>query len=183
MAIEGVTYVDGLPYDADSAFQNLLVSGGFSNSGPDLSFGGGGQVGTILGPIIEEIPAVVSSVGAGMTISKALCAMFPSLCNSNNALMAQTPNAGLLTGSCPPGRVLRRIPYGRDKCIKKPRMNPLNPKALMRATRRLAGFHNFAKKAEKQIQKSFRGAGISAPRRGTSRARCGTCAKKSCGGC
>lgn len=33
------------------------------------------------------------------------------------------------------------------------RMNPLNPKALKRATRRLAGFHTFATSTERELRK------------------------------
>lgn len=136
----------------------------------------------ILGPIVEELPAIVGSIGAGMTLSKAACALFPSLCSSGIMSTQGTPNAGLLTGSCPPGRVLRRISMGRDKCIKKPRMNPLNPKALNRAVRRLSGFQNFATRTEKAIRHSFVKAGVRPVHR-TRAGACGTCRKKTCGGC
>lgn len=125
--------------------------------------------------LISATPTIASEVASG------ICALFPSLCggSGNTSLMAQTPNAGLLTGSCPPGRVLRRVSLGRDKCVKKPHMNPLNPHALMRATRRLSGFHKAAGRVEKAIAKSLRGSGIRSPKR-SSAARCGTCQKKSC---
>lgn len=50
------------------------------------------------------------------------------------------PKATLFGGCCPPGRVLRRLPMGRDICIKQPRMNPFNPHALARADRRITTF-------------------------------------------
>lgn len=50
------------------------------------------------------------------------------------------PTATFFGGECPPGRVLRRRPWSRDICIKKPRMNPFNPRALARADRRVTSF-------------------------------------------
>ena len=50
------------------------------------------------------------------------------------------PTATFFGGECPPGRVLRRVSMGRDICIKKPRMNPFNPRALARADRRVTSF-------------------------------------------
>lgn len=129
--------------------------------------------------LISATPTIASEVASG------ICALFPSLCGSGNtSLMAQTPNAGLLTGSCPPGRVLRRVSFGRDKCVKKARMNPLNPKALNRAVRRLSGFQNFATRTEKAIRHSFVKAGVRPTTiRRSGGGRCGTCQKKTCGGC
>jgi len=73
--------------------------------------------------------------------------------------------------------------YGRTggstkPCVKNRHMNPLNPKALMRATRRMAGFHHFANRIEKQIQHALRKAGVRGPRR--IGGRCGTCRKTKC---
>jgi hypothetical protein len=67
--------------------------------------------------------------------------------------------------------------YGKPVC---PRMNPLNPKALGRAVRRLSGFQHFAVKTEKAIQASFRKAGVFPHRRAASGGRCGTCRKTKC---
>lgn len=50
------------------------------------------------------------------------------------------PLATFFGGCCPPGRVLRRKPMGRDVCIKQPRMNPFNPRALARADHRITTF-------------------------------------------
>lgn len=65
--------------------------------------------------------------------------------------------------------------YGKPVCN---RMNPLNPKALARAVRRLAGFQHFATRTEKAIQHSFRKAGIHPTRR--IGGKCGTCNKARC---
>lgn len=67
----------------------------------------------------------------------------------------KAPDAPLLGGACPPGRVLRRIHLGRDKCVKKPRMNMCNQHALRRATARLRGFFNLVKHAEKAVRHSL----------------------------
>ena len=137
-----------------------------------------------LASFLQSVPQVL--IGATPTIAsevaQGFCALFPSLCSGSSSLQSKAPNAGLLTGSCPPGRVVRHISFGRDKCVKKARMNPLNPKALNRAVRRLSGFQHFAVRTEKAIQHSFRKAGV-APRRRISSGRCTTCSKKSCGGC
>lgn len=66
----------------------------------------------------------------------------------------------------------------KNPCIRNRHMNVLNPKALMRATRRLGGFYQFAKKTEKLIQKSFSKAGVHGARRIASK--CGTCRKTRC---
>lgn len=50
------------------------------------------------------------------------------------------PLATFFGGCCPPGRVLRRVNNGRDVCMKRPRMNVMNPRALARADRRVTGF-------------------------------------------
>lgn len=50
------------------------------------------------------------------------------------------PLATFFGGCCPPGRVLRRKPMGRDICIKQPKMNVFNPRALARADMRITGF-------------------------------------------
>lgn len=65
--------------------------------------------------------------------------------------------------------------YGKPVC---PRMNPLNPKALARATRRLAGFQSFATKTEKVIRHMFVKAGVHPTRRVGGK--CGTCRKTRC---
>lgn len=57
----------------------------------------------------------------------------------------QAPLAGLITGDCPPGRVLRRVAWGRDVCARRARMNYTNVHALRRAMRRVTGFAKIAK--------------------------------------
>lgn len=54
------------------------------------------------------------------------------------------------------GRPMRR--FGR-------RMNPLNPKALRRATRRLAGFHTFALSTERELRRLAPARKTCAPRK------------------
>jgi hypothetical protein len=104
--------------------------------------------------------------------------IFPGLMQS----VGPAPKASLITGSCPPGRrrrtVKARVILGRDICARKPRMNVLNPKALARSVRRLAGFQTFATRTEKVIQHSFRKAGVHPVRR--IGGRCGTCRKSKC---
>lgn len=65
--------------------------------------------------------------------------------------------------------------FGKPVC---PRMNPLNPKALARATRRLSGFQHFATKTEKLIRQSFMKAGVHPVKRVGGK--CGTCRKTRC---
>lgn len=55
------------------------------------------------------------------------------------------PRAGIITGDCPPGRVRRRVAWGRDICARKPRMNVTNVRALRRAMKRVTGFAKVAK--------------------------------------
>lgn len=64
-------------------------------------------------------------------------------------------NVTLFSGECPPGMVPRKVAWGRDKCIKKPRMNPLNRPALSRASRRVSGFLRIAKGIEAGMRRSF----------------------------
>lgn len=55
-------------------------------------------------------------------------------------------------------------------------MNPLNPKALRRATRRLASFNNFAKDTQRELAR------LAPPRRRSAGSSyCGTCRKNPCG--
>jgi hypothetical protein len=95
--------------------------------------------------------------------------------------VTKAPKATLITGACPPGRVVRKIAYGRDICIRKPKMNPLNPKALRRATTRISRFHHFAVAAEKEMAAAFRKGGFH-PGRAVARigGKCGSCRKSKC---
>lgn len=61
-------------------------------------------------------------------------------CTRQRASSQPAPLATFFGGCCPPGRTLRRVNNGRDVCIKTPRMNVFNPRALARADRRVTGF-------------------------------------------
>jgi len=84
--------------------------------------------------------------------------------------------------ACPPGMHVPKT-YGKrggstKPCVSNRHMNPLNPKALARATRRLAGFQTFATKTEKVIRSMFTKAGVHPTRR--IGGKCGTCKKTRC---
>ena len=121
-----------------------------------------GQLGTIAGT-------------AGRIIAGAAGSILGSLLGSNGpATEEQTPVAGLITGSCPPGLVRRRVAWGRDICTKRRRMNPLNPDALRRSTRRLVGFQKAVKSTQKALSKAC------GPRPARASGRCSTCKKRNC---
>lgn len=61
-------------------------------------------------------------------------------CTHQRMTHQPAPLATFFGGCCPPGRTLRRKPFGRDICIKTPKMNPFNPHALARADRRVTTF-------------------------------------------
>lgn len=61
-------------------------------------------------------------------------------CTRQSSASSPAPLATFFGGCCPPGRVLRRRALGRDICMKQPRMNPFNPRALARADRRITTF-------------------------------------------
>ncbi len=134
------------------------------------------------GPVLTGTPGVGTQIQTGIDIA---CGLFPSLCGNGVASpLGFQENGGpvftnLFTGECPPGRVrrTRKPTLGRDICAKKPRMNPLNPRALVRATRRLASFNKFAKKTSRELAK------LAPPRRRVATARggrCVTCATSPC---
>lgn len=77
--------------------------------------------------------------------------------------------------ACKPGK---HISKKTGACVTNRHMNFLNPRALSRSVRRLAGFQNFATRTEKAIQKSFRKAGVHPTRR--TGGKCGTCRKTNC---
>lgn len=72
-------------------------------------------------------------------------------CTHQKMSSAPAPLASFFGGCCPPGRVLRRKPFARDICIKKPRMNPFNPQALARADRRVTSFARRSKAMLKDL--------------------------------
>ena len=65
-------------------------------------------------------------------------------------------------------------------CVTNRHMNSLNPHALRRATRRIASFHSFAVKAEKEMAKAFRKGGFHVPSSHRRTTRCTTCRKTNC---
>jgi hypothetical protein len=83
--------------------------------------------------------------------------------------------------ACERGKHVAKAKKGASvgKCVSNRHMNPLNPKALGRAVRRLSGFQHFAIKTEKAIQASFRKAGIHGAKR-TTAGRCNTCRRSKC---
>jgi hypothetical protein len=174
-SLGNIDWSAGLPSDAASfAMPQNIVPGGDVNWATLFPTVGNSL---LQGP---AIPAEVSTIGAvlksaGVSLAgSALASLFPSLVQQGGA----APKAGLITGACPPGRVRRTVSFGRDICAKKATMNPLNPKALRRATSRISRFHAFASKAEKEMQKAFRKGGFSAAKRSTGR--CTTCRKSKC---
>lgn len=97
---------------------------------------GGGVLGGIGGEIINRLGGTTPSGTNGCGCrSKGRDACTGQVIGGGAA-----PNATLFGGCCPPGRTLRRISLGRDICIKTPRMNPFNPRALARADRRVTAF-------------------------------------------
>lgn len=100
---------------------------------------------------LPGVPQVIGGIagGVGGALVGQLTGKSGCGCNGRNGrdpctgqvMSAQkAPLATLFGGCCPPGRVLRRISMGRDICIRKPRMNPFNPRALARADRRITQF-------------------------------------------
>ena len=136
----------------------------------------------VQGPAIPAetaaLEGVVGKILQGLGIHSVTQGVESILGIGGQSSVQEAPKASLIMGTCPPGRVRRKVAWGRDICAKKPTMNPLNPKALRRATTRMARFHAFAEKTEKEIQKSFRKAGVHSARRTSSR--CGTCRKTRC---
>lgn len=79
--------------------------------------------------------------GTGMTTTGCGCgSRGRDPCTHQKMTHQPAPLATFFGGCCPPGRTLRRKPFGRDVCIKTPRLNPFNPHALARADRRITTF-------------------------------------------
>lgn len=107
-------------------------------------------------PVPAGIPGAIAGGilgGLGTTIGQYLPGMTPTgSCNCGNGRNGRdpcthqrtsaqkAPLASFFGGCCPPGRVLRRKPMARDVCIRKPKMNPFNPRALARADHRVTAF-------------------------------------------
>jgi hypothetical protein len=137
------------------------------------------------GSIAGAIGRVLGRAGAAVGIGTAACAVFPSLpgCGGSavtpvTSQVAQVPSgpapkASLILGSCPPGRVRRKVAWGRDICARRPHMNVLNPHALRRAARRIGGFQKQVRSIEKLVNASMKTSGAR-------RTRCVSCKKTRC---
>ena len=193
----------------DTAMRDLLIAGGVpaplavlqasgqlvSRSGTgfrSIISGGGGNVDanelmSLFGAqnsLLQTVPvgARVGGIGIPEAIGSVIDVLGSVL--GGGSLMQQNgtaaPKAGLITGACPPGMRRKTVSLGRDICVRKPRMNVLNPKALRKATSRISGFHKFAVSAEKQMAAAFRKGGFRARTTSSSSGRCGTCRKSKC---
>lgn len=151
--------------DFAGLFATSLLGNGTGFASQSLQGPATGAEVSILGRILGGIAA-----GAGIEAGKSIMSQVPQ----------EAPKASLIMGTCPPGRVRKTVAWGRDICIKKPTMNPLNPKALRRATTRISRFHAFAQKAEKEMAKAFRKGGFHVSTGSRSRTKCGTCKKTAC---
>lgn len=107
-------------------------------------------VGSMLGPVGSAIGAIGAKILSpkgpspvpavvGSTLGSMMSGLIPGT-PSRHSPQGPAPKATFFGGECPPGRKLRRIAMGRDVCIKTPRMNPFNPRALARADRRVTAF-------------------------------------------
>lgn len=100
---------------------------------------GGGIIGTALSGGIDS---VVRGITGGST-SNGGCGCNGSSrdpCTGRKLSGQRAPDATFFGGCCPPGRVLRKVAWGRDVCAKRATMNPFNPRALARADRRITMF-------------------------------------------
>lgn len=138
---------------------------------------GGSMIGGAVSAVTSAVTgALIDRVGAMMGGNSQLPAEMPS-----SAGIPGIPNIGTLSvqsaPACPPRYHLRKkMVAGRPACVKRRRMNPLNPAALRRSTTRLVGFQKAVKTVEKALTKACRGKKHSAPRR----TGCSTCGKGKC---
>ena len=104
--------------------------------------GGGGPVGGIIGGILGGIKKGGGGGGGGVLpgVIGGILPGLPGFPGLGGGRDGEKPTTATWGGECPPGRVLRRKPFARDVCVKKPRMNPFNPRALARADRRVTSF-------------------------------------------
>lgn len=153
-----------------------------------FSAGGGGSFFDYPAPTTDSFAPYIAA-GSGPTyldfpsIRDIAASVLPAIASTLSApatYQRTTPSAPLLGGACPPGRVLRRVSLGRDKCIKKPHMNVCNRHALARSTRRVSGFLHMAKNTEKKMRQSFGGLLTTKSRsRSGGRGRCVGCGQTS----
>lgn len=144
---------------------------------------GGLDLGSLFTSTASNVPSSTGSLqnlitaGLGAALGLAQTSVSPY-----NVLVPNPKSITLNAYACPRGKHVSKATKGPSagKCVTNRHMNPLNPKALGRAVRRLSGFQHFAVKTEKAIQASFRKAGVFPHRRSLSGGRCGTCRKTKC---
>lgn len=102
--------------------------------------GAGKLIKRTAGPLTKSLPGV----GTIATIAGLIPRFPPKKGLGPGQPYSQT--APLLSDNCPPGYHLVRKPFGRDKCVRRKRMNVGNTKALRRAIRRARGFEKLAKR-------------------------------------
>lgn len=130
----------GVGFRRAGGFGNLSFGGPSFTPPPVPSGAGGGWRGAVTGAV-----GGVATAAAGSAADYLRRRLFgggapPALGPGPTSASGPAPTATFFGGECPPGRVLRRVSMGRDICIKKPRMNPFNPRALARADRRVTSF-------------------------------------------
>lgn len=123
-------------------------------AGPLLSVGK-----KLVGSVFKKAPAVVApTVVKAPGIASGAIQTIKRVAGPIGAIAAGTAAGNLATQE-----LSLQIGGGGPRRYR--RMNPLNPKALKRATRRLAGFHTFAQNTEKELRKLAPQKRSCAPRR------------------
>lgn len=101
----------------------------------------GGALGGIAGQVL---PQFFPGLAPGTSVATRGCGCNGTSgrdpCTRQRLSSQPAPLATFFGGCCPPGRTLRRIRNGRDICIKTPKVNPFNPRALARADARITTF-------------------------------------------
>lgn len=118
-----------------------------------------------LGDIVKGIGGIAKTVGGFIpgpigTVARAAGGLLAP--GRPRILPPAMPGGIMPFGPGPPGPALGRRVMGQRK---RPRMNPLNPKAVRRATRRLTSFSREVKKVEKALRRIAPATRRSAPRR------------------
>lgn len=121
-------------------------------------FKGIGKVAKFVGGVVPGPVGTVLRAGGGLLAGPQV--IRPQVPMPQAPPFMQRPLAPPGGGRIPPGQRHLLPPEARPK---RRRMNPLNPKALSRATRRLAAYQRRNKQVEKQLRK------IAPPRRGPRR--------------
>lgn len=129
---------------------------------------GDADTGGILGGIIDILGGVIGGRGpVPPQLPRAPTGMVPQLPGGFPGPIPRLPQNGdftlggaipTSTMACPPGQVnpcCRGFHLDKatgTKCVRNRRLNPLNPRALRRATRRLKGFERAVKTTRKQLR-------------------------------